>query len=136
MLLTGENPDGVLVQFGGQTSVNLALPLQKELARRTDLKTKIMGTSPENMDVAEDREKFNQRLAKMKINQPDAGYATSEKEALKVADDIGYPVLVRPSYVLGGRAMEIVYDSTDLERYMIEAVRVSPEHPILIDDFL
>ncbi|PQV43333.1 carbamoyl-phosphate synthase large subunit [Methanohalophilus euhalobius] len=131
-----ENPDGVLVQFGGQTSVNLAIPLQKELARRTDLKTKIMGTSPENMDVAEDREKFNQRLAKMKINQPDAGYATSEKEALKVANDIGYPVLVRPSYVLGGRAMEIVYDSTDLERYMKEAVRVSPEHPILIDDFL
>jgi carbamoyl-phosphate synthase large subunit len=95
-----------------------------------------MGTSPENMDVAEDREKFNQRLAKMKINQPDAGYATSEKEAIKVATDIGYPVLVRPSYVLGGRAMEIVYDSADLERYMKEAVRVSPEHPILIDDFL
>jgi carbamoyl-phosphate synthase large subunit len=131
-----EKPDGVLVQFGGQTSVNLALPLMRELERRTDLPTRILGTSPENMDVAEDREKFNQMLGQMGINQPEAGYATSEAEALEVAGRIGYPVLVRPSYVLGGRAMEIVYDDADLQRYMKEAVRVSPEHPILIDDFL
>ncbi|MDK2891794.1 carbamoyl-phosphate synthase large subunit [Methanohalophilus sp.] len=131
-----EKPDGVLVQFGGQTSVNLALPLKKELDRRTDLPTKILGTSPESMDIAENREKFNQMLQEMGINQPEAGYATSEDGAIEVANRIGYPVLVRPSYVLGGRAMEIVYDDSDLQRYMKEAVRVSPEHPILIDDFL
>ncbi|WP_406662045.1 carbamoyl-phosphate synthase large subunit [Methanolobus sp. ZRKC3] len=131
-----ENPDGVLVQFGGQTSVNLALPLEKELKRRTDLKTVIMGTSPDDIDVAEDRERFNHMMEKLGINQPDAGYATSQEGAIEVATRIDYPVLVRPSYVLGGRAMEIVYDQNDLERYMREAVSVSPEHPILIDDFL
>ncbi|MDW7732929.1 MAG: carbamoyl-phosphate synthase large subunit [Methanolobus sp.] len=131
-----ENPDGVLVQFGGQTSVNLALPLEKELKRRSDLKTVILGTSPADIDVAEDREKFNHMMSKLGINQPDAGYATSQEQAIEIANRIGYPVLVRPSYVLGGRAMEIVYDQTDLERYMREAVKVSPEHPILIDDFL
>ncbi len=131
-----ENPDGVLVQFGGQTSVNLALPLEKELQRRSDLKTKILGTSPADIDVAENREKFNQMMNKLGINQPDAGYATSQEQAIEISSRIGFPVLVRPSYVLGGRAMEIVYDQTDLERYMREAVRVSPEHPILIDDFL
>ncbi|WP_340817907.1 carbamoyl-phosphate synthase large subunit [Methanolobus sp. WCC4] len=131
-----ENPDGVLVQFGGQTSVNLAIPLEKELKRRTDLKTVIMGTSPDDIDVAEDRERFNLMMQKLEINQPDAGYATSQEEAITIANRIDYPVLVRPSYVLGGRAMEIVYDQNDLERYMREAVSVSPEHPILIDDFL
>jgi carbamoyl-phosphate synthase large subunit len=131
-----EKPDGVLVQFGGQTSVNLAIPLEKELRRRTDLPTVIMGTSPADMDVAEDREKFNIMMKQLGINQPEAGYATSQKGAFEVAARIGYPVLVRPSYVLGGRAMEIVYDQNDLERYMREAVRVSPQHPILIDDFL
>jgi len=131
-----EKPDGVLVQFGGQTSVNLAIPLEKELKRRTDIPTVIMGTSPADMDVAEDREKFNVMMKKLGINQPEAGYATSQKGAFEVAARIGYPVLVRPSYVLGGRAMEIVYDQNDLERYMREAVRVSPQHPILIDDFL
>ncbi|SFM56129.1 carbamoyl-phosphate synthase large subunit [Methanolobus profundi] len=131
-----EDPDGVLVQFGGQTSVNLALPLEKELKRRTDLKTVIMGTSPDDIDVAEDRERFNHMMEKLEINQPDAGYATSQEEAITIANRIDYPVLVRPSYVLGGRAMEIVYDQNDLERYMREAVNVSPEHPILIDDFL
>ncbi len=131
-----ENPDGVLVQFGGQTSVNLALPLETELKRRSDIKTVIMGTSPTDIDVAEDREKFNLMMKKLGINQPDAGYATSKDQAVEIASRIGFPVLVRPSYVLGGRAMEIVYDQTDLERYMQEAVKVSPEHPILIDDFL
>lgn len=131
-----EKPDGVLVQFGGQTSVNLAIPLEKELKRREDIPTVIMGTSPADMDVAEDREKFNVMMKKLGINQPEAGYATSQKGAFDVAARIGYPVLVRPSYVLGGRAMEIVYDQNDLERYMREAVKVSPQHPILIDDFL
>jgi len=131
-----ERPYGVLVQFGGQTSVNLAIPLKKELQRRTDLDTIIMGTDPDDMDLAEDREKFHLMMEELGIEQPDGGYATSEAEAIEVAKSIGFPVLVRPSYVLGGRAMEIVYDETDLERYMKEAVRVSPEHPILIDDFL
>jgi carbamoyl-phosphate synthase large subunit len=131
-----ERPDGVLVQFGGQTSVNLALSLKRELKRRTDLDTVIMGTDPDDMDLAEDREKFYLLMQKLGIPQPEGGYATSQEEAIKVAKRIGFPVLVRPSYVLGGRAMEIVYDEIDLERYMKEAVRVSPEHPILIDDFL
>lgn len=131
-----ERPDGVLVQFGGQTSVNLALPLKKELKRRTDIDTVIMGTDPEDMDLAEDREKFYLLMQKLGIPQPEGGYATSQQGAIEVAQRIGFPVLVRPSYVLGGRAMEIVYDEIDLERYMKEAVRVSPEHPILIDDFL
>ncbi len=131
-----ERPYGVLVQFGGQTSVNLAIPLKKELQRRTDLDTVIMGTDPDDMDFAEDREKFHLMMEELGIEQPEGGYATSEAEAIEVAKTIGFPVLVRPSYVLGGRAMEIVYDETELQRYMKEAVRVSPEHPILIDDFL
>ena len=131
-----ERPWGVMVQFGGQTSVNLALPLQRELERRTDLDTVILGTTPEDMDIAEDRERFNKMLQGMGIPQPEAGYAITEAGAREVAAGIGYPVLVRPSYVLGGRAMEIVYDENDLNRYMNEAVRVSPEHPVLIDNFL
>jgi len=131
-----ERPWGVMVQFGGQTSVNLALPLQRELLRRTDLDTVILGTTPEDMDIAEDRERFNKMLQGMGIPQPEAGYAITEAGAREVAAGIGYPVLVRPSYVLGGRAMEIVYDENDLNRYMNEAVRVSPEHPVLIDNFL
>ncbi|ABE51822.1 carbamoyl-phosphate synthase large subunit [Methanococcoides burtonii] len=135
-IIEREKPYGVLVQFGGQTSVNLALPLQKELARRTDLDTIIMGTSPEDIDMAENREKFNLMMSKLGVAQPEAGYATSQEDAIEIATRIGYPVLVRPSYVLGGRAMEIVYEQNDLERYMREAVRVSPEQPVLIDDFL
>ncbi|MBC2699073.1 MAG: carbamoyl-phosphate synthase large subunit, partial [ANME-2 cluster archaeon] len=131
-----ERPWGVMVQFGGQTSVNLALPLQRELLRRRDLDTVILGTTPEDMDIAEDRERFNKMLQGMGIPQPEAGYAITEAVAREVAAGIGYPVLVRPSYVLGGRAMEIVYDENDLNRYMNEAVRVSPEHPVLIDNFL
>jgi carbamoyl-phosphate synthase large subunit len=131
-----ERPWGVMVQFGGQTSVKLALPLERELHRRTDLDTVILGTAPGDMDLAENRELFNKMLQQMGIPQPEAGYATSQEQALEVAAEIGYPVLVRPSYVLGGRAMEIVYDETDLKRYMCEAVRVSPQHPVLIDDFL
>ncbi len=131
-----ERPYGVMVQFGGQTSVNLAIPLKKELDRRSDLKTVILGTTPDDMDIAEDRGRFNAMMKKLGILQPEAGCATNYKEAFNEATRIGYPVLVRPSYVLGGRAMEIVYDDRDLERYLKEAVRVSNEHPVLIDDFL
>jgi carbamoyl-phosphate synthase large subunit len=131
-----ERPYGVMVQFGGQTSVNMAIPLKKELDRRTDLKTVILGTTPDDMDIAEDRGRFNAMMKKMGILQPEAGCATNYKEAFNEAKRIGYPVLVRPSYVLGGRAMEIVYDDRDLERYLKEAVKVSNEHPVLIDDFL
>ncbi len=131
-----ERPYGVMVQFGGQTSVNMAIPLKKELDRRTDLNTVILGTTPDDMDIAEDRGRFNAMMKKMGILQPEAGCATNYKEAFNEAKRIGYPVLVRPSYVLGGRAMEIVYDERDLERYLKEAVKVSNEHPVLIDDFL
>ncbi len=131
-----ERPYGVMVQFGGQTSVNMAIPLKKELDRRTDLNTIILGTTPDDMDIAEDRGRFNAMMKKLGILQPEAGCATNYKEAFNEAKRIGYPVLVRPSYVLGGRAMEIVYDERDLERYLKEAVKVSNEHPVLIDDFL
>ncbi|AET63661.1 carbamoyl-phosphate synthase large subunit [Methanothrix harundinacea] len=134
-IIEKERHDGVMVQFGGQTAMNLAIPLEREIARR-GLPTKILGTSPERIDMAEDRERFNLALREMGIPQPEAGYATSPEEAKAEARRIGYPVLVRPSYVLGGRAMEIVYDERELVVYMREAVRVSPEHPILIDDFL
>lgn len=130
-----ENYDGVMVQFGGQTSVNLAVPLKKEL-ERLGAKTIIMGTDPENMDMAEDRERFSKFLLRLQIPQADNGYATSLEGAKEVVSRIGFPVLVRPSYVLGGRAMEIVYDKEELIRYMREAVRVSKEKPVLIDKFL
>lgn len=134
-IIEQERPYGVMVQFGGQTAINLAIPLEKELARR-GLATKILGTSPDSIDLAEDRERFNLLMKKLNIPQPEAGIAYSTDEAKAVAKRIGYPVIVRPSYVLGGRAMEIVYDEAGLEVYMREAVRVSHEHPILIDDFL
>ncbi|MDR0438621.1 MAG: carbamoyl-phosphate synthase large subunit [Methanocalculaceae archaeon] len=127
--------DGVMVQFGGQNSVNLAIPIQEEI-KRYDLKTKILGTSPENMDVAEDRNRFSVLLEKNNIPSPANGSAYSEKEAYEVARKIGYPVLVRPSYVLGGRAMELVHDELELKIYIKEAVRVSNTHPVLIDRYL
>jgi len=126
---------GVMVQFGGQTAVNLAVPLEKEI-KRLGLNTMVLGTSPDSIDMAEDRERFNQLMDQLNIAQPNAGIAFSPEEAKEVARRIGYPVLVRPSYVLGGRAMEIVYDEAGLMVYMREAVRVSREHPVLIDDFL
>ncbi|MCX9026518.1 MAG: carbamoyl-phosphate synthase large subunit [Candidatus Methanoperedens sp.] len=131
-----EHPYGVMVQFGGQTSVNLAIPLKKELDRRTDLNTIILGTTPDDMDIAEDRGRFNAMMKTLGISQPEAGCATNYSQAFNEAKRIGYPVLVRPSYVIGGRAMEIVYDERDLDRYLKEAVKVSNEHPVLIDDFL
>ncbi|OKY79002.1 MAG: Carbamoylphosphate synthase large subunit CarB [Candidatus Methanohalarchaeum thermophilum] len=131
-----EKPDGVMVQFGGQTSVNLAVPLKEELEKRDDLDTEIYGTDPEMMDMAEDRDRFSEFLSNLDIQQPESGFASSKEEAKQVADEIGFPVLVRPSYVLGGRAMEIVHDEEELEGYIEEAVRVSPDHPILIDEFI
>ncbi|RKD95455.1 carbamoyl-phosphate synthase large subunit [Halopiger aswanensis] len=127
--------DGVMVQFGGQTSVNIGEPLEDELERR-GLDCEIMGTSVEAMDLAEDRDRFNALMDELEISQPDGGTAFSKEEALQLAHDIGYPVLVRPSYVLGGRAMDIVYSDEELETYIEEAVRVSPDKPILVDDFL
>jgi carbamoyl-phosphate synthase large subunit len=134
-IIEKERPYGIMVQFGGQTAINLTIPLEREIARR-GLETKILGTSPDSIDIAEDRERFNALMKEMNIPQPEAGIAFSAEEAKSVAAKIGYPVLVRPSYVLGGRAMEIVYDEAGLETYMREAVRVSHEHPVLIDDFL
>jgi carbamoyl-phosphate synthase large subunit len=124
-----ERPQGVIVQFGGQTPLNLALALQKA-------GVPIIGTSPENIDRAEDRERFQTLLNKLGLRQPPNGIATSVEEAALVAQGIGYPVVVRPSYVLGGRGMEIVYDAEDLASFMEKAVEASPAHPILIDKFL
>ncbi|MFW5939995.1 MAG: carbamoyl-phosphate synthase large subunit [Halolamina sp.] len=127
--------DGVMVQFGGQTSVDVGEPLKDELDRR-GVDCEILGTSVDAMDLAEDRDRFNRLLDERGIEQPAGASATSEAKALDLAHEIGYPVLVRPSYVLGGRAMEIVYDDDELREYVEEAVRVSPEKPILIDSFL
>jgi len=124
-----EKPYGVIVQFGGQTPLNLAVPLRKAGVN-------IMGTCAESIDVAEDREKFKKMLDKLGLLQPANGTAFKFEEAKEVAQKIGYPVLVRPSYVLGGRAMEIVYDESTLEGFILAAARVSGEHPILIDKFL
>ena len=124
-----EKPDGVIVQFGGQTPLNLALKLQSA-------GVPIIGTSPENIDLAEDRKRFGSLLADLNIPQPQNGTALCLEEARAVASHIGYPVLVRPSYVLGGRAMSIVYDQASLDDYMTTAVEASPEHPVLIDKFL
>jgi carbamoyl-phosphate synthase large subunit len=134
-ILKSDHYHGVMVQFGGQNSVNLALPLEKEI-KRLKLTTKILGTSPDAMDIAEDRDRFSILLNKLNIPSPPNSSAYSVDEARAKADRIGYPVLVRPSYVLGGRAMEIVHDVTELESYMKEAVRVSRHHPVLIDSFL
>ncbi len=122
-------PDGVIVQFGGQTPLNLARGLEAAGVN-------IIGTSPDMIDAAEDRERFQAILERLNLRQPPNGIATNTEGARKAADRIGYPVLVRPSYVLGGRAMEICYDEPSLVRYMIEAVDASPEKPVLIDKFL
>jgi carbamoyl-phosphate synthase large subunit len=127
---------GVMVQFGGQNAVNLAVPIEKEI-RRLGLPTKILGTSPDAMDIAEDRDRFSALLEKLKIPQPPNASARSKDEAREKAEQIGYPVLVRPSYVLGGRGMEIVHDAAELENYMKkEEVLADPQHPVLIDSYL
>ncbi|MDH7498764.1 MAG: carbamoyl-phosphate synthase large subunit [candidate division NC10 bacterium] len=124
-----ERPLGVIVQFGGQTPLNISGPLHKA-------GVKILGTSPDSIDRAEDRKRFQQMIKKLRLIQPDNGTATSFEGARNVANRIGYPVVVRPSYVLGGRAMEIVYDDSDLQNFMEKAVEASPQRPILIDKFL
>ncbi|HUV04541.1 MAG TPA: carbamoyl-phosphate synthase large subunit [Armatimonadota bacterium] len=124
-----EQPEGVIVQFGGQTPLNIASELDAAGVR-------ILGTSPESIDLAEDRERFAQMMKKVGVPQPDHGMASSLEEALEVAVRVGYPLMVRPSYVLGGRGMEVVYDEEMLTRYGRAAVEVSPERPILIDKFL
>jgi len=124
-----EQPEGVVVQFGGQTPLNIAAELQAA-------GVKIIGTSPETIDMAEDREQFNTMMQKLCILQPESGMASSLEQALKIAERIGYPLMVRPSYVLGGRAMEVVYDESMLSEYVQKAVDVSPQRPILIDKFL
>ena len=128
-VLKQENPDGVIVQFGGQTSINLAKDIR-------DAGIKILGTPFESIDMVEDREQFTEVLNELNIPQADYGITNSLEDARKAAHSIGFPVLVRPSYVLGGRAMEIVYDDDELEDYMKEAVKISKEHPILVDKFL
>ncbi|CDM97516.1 MAG: carbamoyl-phosphate synthase large subunit [Limnospira sp. PMC 1291.21] len=134
-IIEAEEPLGIVIQFGGQTPLKLAVPLEKALSEST-LKTKIWGTSPDSIDTAEDRERFEKILRELNIQQAANGMARSYEEALAVAGRIGYPVVVRPSYVLGGRAMEIVYSDEELERYMTFAVLVEPDHPILVDKFL
>ncbi len=124
-----EKPEGIVVQFGGQTPLNIAADLEK-------CGVKILGTSPDVIDLAEDRDRFRQIMQKLKIPQPESGMASTLEQALAIAKKIGYPLMVRPSYVLGGRAMEVVYDEEMLRRYVTAAVDVAPERPILIDRFL
>ncbi len=136
-IIEAEKPAGIIVQFGGQTPLKLAVPLQNYLNSPTcPVPTKIWGTSPDSIDTAEDRERFEKILWELDIKQPSNGISRSYEESLAVAHRIGYPVVVRPSYVLGGRAMEIVYSDTELKHYMTYAVQVEPDHPILIDKFL
>jgi len=128
-IIEREKPDGVIVQFGGQTPLNLAVPLARA-------NVPIVGTSPDSIDRAEDRKRFQQFLHKLNLKQPANGTARTMEEALVIAERIGYPVVVRPSYVLGGRAMRIVYDEKGIREFMASAIIVSSEHPVLIDKFL
>ncbi|KAL9245318.1 hypothetical protein vseg_018983 [Gypsophila vaccaria] len=137
-----ERPDGIIVQFGGQTPLKLALPIQQYLDEHKPMSAsgsgpvRIWGTSPDSIDAAEDRKRFNAILDELKIEQPKGGIARSEADALAIAANIGYPVVVRPSYVLGGRAMEIVYNDEKLAKYLENAVEVDPERPVLVDRYL
>lgn len=137
-----ERPDGIIVQFGGQTPLKLALGIQQYLEEHKPLcasgigYVRIWGTSPDSIDAAEDRERFNAILQELEIEQPKGGIAKSEADALSIAMEIGYPVVVRPSYVLGGRAMEIVYSDDKLVTYIENAVEVDPDRPVLIDKYL
>ncbi|KAF3791385.1 Carbamoyl-phosphate synthase large chain [Nymphaea thermarum] len=137
-----ERPDGIIVQFGGQTPLKLALPIQhyldefKPMSASGSGPVRIWGTSPDSIDAAEDRERFNAILNELGIEQPQGGIAKSEADALAIAEQIGYPVVVRPSYVLGGRAMEIVYSDEKLVRYLENAVEVDPSRPVLVDKYL
>ncbi|TKW15074.1 hypothetical protein SEVIR_5G207600v4 [Setaria viridis] len=137
-----ERPDGIIVQFGGQTPLKIALPIQQYIEENKMISAsgtgnvKIWGTSPDSIDAAEDRKRFNAILEELGIEQPKGGIARSESDALAIASEIGYPVVVRPSYVLGGRAMEIVYNDEKLIKYLATAVQVDPERPVLVDKYL
>lgn len=137
-----ERPEGIIVQFGGQTPLKLSLPIHQYLDEHRlpsasgDGLVRIWGTSPDSIDAAEDRERFNAIIKELSIEQPKGGIAKSEADALAIAKEIGYPVVVRPSYVLGGRAMEIVYTDKTLVTYLENAVEVDPERPVLIDKYL
>ncbi|HEX3032959.1 MAG TPA: carbamoyl-phosphate synthase large subunit [Bacillota bacterium] len=128
-IIEKEQPEGVVVQFGGQTAINLAEPLHRA-------GIKIIGTQMKNIDIAEDRDKFDQLLVSLNIPKPAGKTAVSVEQAVAIADQVGYPVLVRPSYVLGGRAMEIVYNEAELLNYMATAVKVNPNHPVLVDKYM
>jgi carbamoyl-phosphate synthase large subunit len=134
-IIEAEKPEGVIIQFGGQTPLKLSVPLLKYL-QDTNSTTKIWGTSPDSIDIAEDRERFEAICQEIGIMQPNNGLARSEEEAVVIAQRVGYPVVVRPSYVLGGRGMEVVYSDAELEDYMRRAIIIEPEHPVLIDHFL
>jgi len=141
-VIEAERPEGIIVQFGGQTPLKLAMDLEKALKERPvaaasgNGNTCIWGTSPESIDQAEDRDRWMDLLNKLNIRQPAGGSARSETEAFEKANKLGYPVMIRPSYVLGGRAMEILYNNDDLKRYVTHAVEVDPERPVLIDKYL
>jgi carbamoyl-phosphate synthase large subunit len=128
-IIDTEKPEGIIVQFGGQTPLKLAVPLERE-------GVKILGTSPDSIDRAEDRKRFKELLHKLGLKQAESDTAMSVEDAIDAAETIGYPVMIRPSYVLGGRAMEIVYDDKSLKDYMKRAVKASPEHPVLVDKYL
>lgn len=134
-LIDVERPDGVIVQFGGQTSINLAVPLQRELTRRRS-KTRILGTPADFIDLAEDRRRFAALMTRLRIPQPPGASGYSFEEIREAAARVGYPVLVRPSYVLGGRGMEIVHGEDELRDFMEAATRVSKDHPVLVDKYL
>ncbi|XP_072968825.1 carbamoyl phosphate synthase arginine-specific large chain, chloroplastic [Typha angustifolia] len=137
-----ERPDGIIVQFGGQTPLKLALPIQQYLEERKLVPAsgsghvQVWGTSPDSIDAAEDRKRFNAIINELEIEQPKGGIARSESDAVSIASEIGYPVVVRPSYVLGGRGMEIVYSDDKLVTYLENAVEVDPERPVLVDKYL
>ncbi|MEA5480633.1 carbamoyl-phosphate synthase large subunit [Pseudanabaena galeata UHCC 0370] len=134
-IIEAEQPEGVIIQFGGQTPLKLSVPLLRYLEENNSA-TKIWGTSPDSIDIAEDRERFEAICQQLGILQPNNGLARSEEEAVVIAQRVGYPVVVRPSYVLGGRGMEVVYSDAELEDYMRRAIIIEPEHPVLIDHFL
>ncbi len=128
-IINKEKPDGIIVHFGGQTPLKLALDIEASGG-------KIIGTSPDSIDLAEDRERFNSLMRELNVLQPESAIAKSSDEALLKSKDLGFPIIVRPSYVLGGRAMEIVYSESELEKYLTEAVKASNERPVLMDRFL
>jgi len=135
-ILEREQADGILCQFGGQTAINLAMPLKRALDRRPNLPTKILGTPPEAIERAENRGTFELLCRELGVPKPEAGTAQTSEQAKEIAHRIGYPVIVRPSYVLGGRGMQVVASDAELDEYIAEAVKVTRDHPLLVDRFL